>query len=253
MNRDPMPNEESFAKNEVLRPNSSSLEKIVDSLEFLINIQVERDETELKTLESIEAELVDLRKTVTGLQYNQQKSLQDNVSSGYAESKKNILAEHGMPDEQDDETKRQSDQNDSITADSEEMVESRLHMQIDADAMDIPMSEHDAKEVAKLKDELRQKLREAEVELSIGRAKLSQQKAKCEEREAQLGKAQRRLKNEIGIGDDDSDKRLGILARLKQQLKGIKKDGSPELVEPETRQPLDSEDELIQNLLDVDE
>ena len=218
MNCDPLPIEaSSFPTNEVVPPSSAQLEKIVDSLEFLINIQIERDETEQKALASIEAELVALREAVSELQFNQREAQDVNPTTGYAEAKNSILAQYGLLDESD-ECQSELEPINATLPDVIELNEAPVE-KVDTE-LTIPMTEQDAAEVEKLKDELRQKLREAEVELSIRRAKLIQQKADFEEREAQLVRAQR-LKN--NLESDHADKRQGILTRLKRQLRGIKK------------------------------
>lgn len=241
MNCDPMPIEaRSFPTNEVVPPSSAQLEKIVDSLEFLINIQIERDETEQKALASIEAELVALREAVSELQFNQREAQDVNPTTGYAEAKNSILAQYGLLDESD-ECQSELEPINAILPDVIELSEAPVE-ELDNE-LTIPMTEQDAADVAKLKDELRQKLRDAEVEMSIRRAKLIQQKADYEEREAQLIRAQR-LKN--NLESDHADKRQGILTRLKRQLRGITKPQPNVVNDTEPEQGPELEDKSTQ-------
>lgn len=84
----------------------------------------------------------------------------------------------------------------------------------------------DSPEIDNLKELLSSKLRDAEVELSINRAKLSQQWAALEERQFELEKREAHLESRYGEVDDSTKKKMGILDRLSRHLS--RNDGSKE-------------------------
>jgi hypothetical protein len=76
------------------------------------------------------------------------------------------------------------------------------------------MSEEDAAEIASLKETLNEKLREAEVELSINRAKLSQQRAELESVQVELDRRASAIEEKYAAVANAPKKRRGLLERL---------------------------------------
>lgn len=78
------------------------------------------------------------------------------------------------------------------------------------------MSAADAEAIENLKEELTSKLRDAEVEFSINRAKLSQLKAELDDRQVELERRAAALEEKYG--DSDSEIKSGFLDRLTRHL-----------------------------------
>ena len=78
------------------------------------------------------------------------------------------------------------------------------------------MSAADAEAIENLKEELTSKLRDAEVEFSINRAKLSQLKAELDDRQVELERRTAALEEKYG--DSGSGKKPGFLDRLTRHL-----------------------------------
>ena len=68
-----------------------------------------------------------------------------------------------------------------------------------------------------LKEQLTSKLRDAEVELSINRAKLSQQWASLEQRQFEIAQRESMFANKYGKMDEPA-KKQGLLDRLSRHL-----------------------------------
>lgn len=75
----------------------------------------------------------------------------------------------------------------------------------------------DAEEIEVLKEQLTSKLRDAEVELSINRAKLSQQWASLEQRQFEIAQRESMFANKYGNLDEPA-KKQGLLDRLSRHL-----------------------------------
>lgn len=76
----------------------------------------------------------------------------------------------------------------------------------------------DCEEIAALKESLTAKLREAEIELSINRAKLSQQWAALERRQFEINQKESMLKCKYGHVDEESDVKPRLLDRISRHL-----------------------------------
>ena len=79
------------------------------------------------------------------------------------------------------------------------------------------MSADDAEKIEQLKEELTSKLRDAEIELSINRAKLSQFKAQLEEKQVELDRRSSSLENKLALRKTGVEK-MGFLARIIRHL-----------------------------------
>ena len=76
----------------------------------------------------------------------------------------------------------------------------------------------DALAIENLKEQLNTKLREAEVELSIKRAKLSQFNAELDEKRVELDRRENALRDQQANGPNEPKKKMGMLERLKRHL-----------------------------------
>jgi len=92
----------------------------------------------------------------------------------------------------------------------------------DSNDKESTISAADQKEIAQLKEELREKLRQAEMELSISRAKISRENALLEERKAELDQLAKRLKTEFGSGNQQPQK-ISMLDRLNRHMQTLKR------------------------------
>ncbi len=79
------------------------------------------------------------------------------------------------------------------------------------------MSEADAESINNLKEELTSKLRDAEIELSINRAKLSQFKAQLEEKQVELDRRSAALESKLS--NKKSDVKISFTSRIKNLFK----------------------------------
>ena len=93
------------------------------------------------------------------------------------------------------------------------------------DLAEVPVDSLSAQEVEELKAELEEKLRKAEVELSINRAKISQQTNKMEQlqadlerREATLQDTLERQKSSRNEGDKKGEKGSSLMDRWKRHM-----------------------------------
>ncbi|MEM7454299.1 MAG: hypothetical protein AAF456_08075 [Planctomycetota bacterium] len=149
----------------------------------------------------------------------------------WASQKRSILADYGFEDGESDLTtsralKKPADEKVEEKPEKDakkegpvaEGEQSEAAAEKQGDELDSVPDVSDA-EVAQLKEQLRQKIREAEVELSIKRTKLEQREAKIEEQTAQLQQYQRQStsSNEPESPED------GMLGRLKKHLQAFSK------------------------------
>ncbi len=85
----------------------------------------------------------------------------------------------------------------------------------------------DREEIERLKSELREKLRQAEMELSISRAKISRENALLEERRAELERLAARVKQQTAAPAGEPQ-RMSMLDRLNRHMQSLKKSDDPD-------------------------
>ncbi|MFK7767662.1 MAG: hypothetical protein AB8B55_10615 [Mariniblastus sp.] len=158
-------------------------------------------------------------KTVSRFAYQapEQDTQQTQEASVWHERKKEMLSKYGI----DPDYRPVMDLPDKGGADStpvpvlkdvnKEKLE-ELHDSIDN------MSADDAEKIEQLKQDLTSKLRDAEVELSINRAKLSQFKAKLEEKQVELDRQASAIEAKLAQSKQ-ADEKKGILWRLTRHLR----------------------------------
>ena len=203
--------------NEQSQPSQDQLVKIVDSLCLLIDMQSDRDERQENTFDEIQSKLDSLEEKIEQLSAGGEQA--SNEDDGFAQS---IFAKYGLTN--DDEN---SDPKEEVDPDSASSVEDSLDVEsarkeepddevvVEQPAREIPPM--DLEEINAIKEQLREKLREAEVELSVRRANLSQREAVLEEKEARLKREiQRKM---ILSKDTDGTNSNTMLGRLKIHLR----------------------------------
>lgn len=82
-----------------------------------------------------------------------------------------------------------------------------------------PVEHEDSADIDALKSELNEKLREAEIELSIGRAKISQQQAEIASRQVELERRSEALESKLAAFPDGPARKTGFLDRLTRHLR----------------------------------
>lgn len=86
-------------------------------------------------------------------------------------------------------------------------------------ASQTPIEQEDSTDIDALKSELNEKLREAEIELSIGRAKISQQQAEIASRQVELERRSDALESKLASYPDGPARKSGFLDRLTRHLR----------------------------------
>lgn len=134
--------------------------------------------------------------------------------SGWALQKQALLAEFGIEPEQPEtgaEKEIQPSPQLVIKEDDEDLE--ALHESIES------IASIDVDHIEDLKEQLTSKLRDAEVELSINRAKLSQQWASLEQRQFEVEQRENNLNNKYAkFKKGKPDQKQGILDRLSRHL-----------------------------------
>ena len=136
-----------------------------------------------------------------------------NQLSAWDRRKRELLAEHGQPLEplKSKTVKKPAPIIPPLdtTVDDKEM--DALHESIES------INSIDAEEIEVLKEQLTSKLRDAEVELSINRAKLSQQWASLEQRQYEIAQREATFASKYGSLNEPA-KKQGLLDRLSRHL-----------------------------------
>jgi hypothetical protein len=104
---------------------------------------------------------------------------------------------------------------DSCEGDELASLQESLHDSIES------LDEVQAEEIEELRSQLTEKLREAEVELSINRAKLDQRKAELERRQTELDRREKSLNSKYA-NVNGAPQKMGVLDRLTRHL-GVRK------------------------------
>ena len=208
-------------------PSCEQLDKIVQSLGLLIEMQNERDERQASAFESITSRLDSLQGAVDLLAAERQ---DQNSNDADADDSlvKSICAKYGLGTEDeltlnDDDTvtddanlTTDSKAVESETTFDEGTAEEAVDEVGEPSVREIPPM--DLEEINAIKQQLHEKLREAELELSVRRAKLSQREAVLEEKEARL---QQEIQRKMILSSDIDGGPSGntMLSRLKVHLR----------------------------------
>lgn len=132
----------------------------------------------------------------------------------WEQRKRAMYAEYGeaVPDEGDKEI---SSENSHEDQDELASLQESLHDSIES------LDGVQAEEIEDLRAQLTEKLREAEVELSINRAKLAQRKAELERRQTELDRREKSLDSKY-LNVNGAPQKMGVLDRLTRHL-GVRK------------------------------
>ena len=135
-----------------------------------------------------------------------------NQLSAWDRRKRELLAEHGHPVEPlKSKVVKATPVVPRLDAATQDEELGALHESIES------INNIDAEEIEVLKEQLTSKLRDAEVELSINRAKLSQQWASLEQRQFEIAQRESMFANKYGSLDEPT-KKQGLLDRLSRHL-----------------------------------
>jgi hypothetical protein len=206
-------------------PSCDQLEKIVQSLSLLIEMQRDRDERQASASEAILNQLDSLQNAVNQLAtaIPEQRPSEPDVDENLVKS---ICAKYGLEtdnlDSSSDEFETSSGHSDSAGSQSEVEPVAHADKTQDDEKVDeqspreIPPM--DLEEINAIKQRLHEKLREAEIELSVRRASLSQREAVLEEKEARL---QQELQRKLILSSEVDGNSGGntMLSRLKVHLR----------------------------------
>ena len=211
----------------------ASLEKtqnrLSDQLEkFTRSFEKQFDELQRTISESLDSEAIARINTqaVDPSKDDAQADVSDEPESEWERRKRKVYAEYGeelpanvkqskedaVDSSNVDDTNENSCEGDELAS-----LQESLHDSIES------LDEVQAEEIEELRSQLTEKLREAEVELSINRAKLDQRKAELERRQTELDRREKSLASKYPtIGKDGTPQRMGVLDRLTRHL-GVRK------------------------------
>ena len=207
--------EESLRKNQ--NQLSSQLKQFTQSFEKQLN------EMQQAISECLDSESVARINAKTTEQSGDDTKAEDSEKSesGWERQKREMLAEYGdsTPAAKDATKNPKADatKDDEKSDDADELtsLQESLHDSIES------LDEVQAEEIEELRAQLTEKLREAEVELSINRAKLDQRKAELERQQSELERREKSLANKYS-NVNDTPQRMGVLDRLTRHL-GVRK------------------------------
>ena len=190
------------------------LDQILQSLELMIDTQDNQVHDDADQFSRIHKRFDRLEKQLRHFAEQLASPADEEGEYDWKTQKERILAQYGVDPSQnkqllDDPLKPAGSASDL----SEPETPEASH---DSKPAELQMTVDQEQQVEQLKQELREKIRQAEVELSIKQAKLEQQEARMEEKQAELERMSARLKQkESQTGDQQS---LGVLGRLKKHL-----------------------------------
>ncbi len=209
--------------------SAESLEKIIQSLEMMLDLQGDQGHRESDAFSSLNNRIDNLEQMLSQVlnrcDNGDFQSLGQSTSddapdepSDWSTQKQRILADYGIDDPtnqmlNDPLAHKKVEASNLVTAES---AVKKSRVQETNKVSELQLTEEQAKEVEELKTELRGKIRQAEVELSIKQAKLEQQEARIEEKQAQVERQESELsKSKMNIAAEINP---GVLGRLKRHL-----------------------------------
>ena len=194
-------------------PSHDQLDKIVDSLGLLIQMQSERDERVEFTLNRLIRNQETLESKIEKLAVGSSEPYQEDETAA-------IFAKYGIgPDNQSEEESAETDS--PAQPNVEQAVESSPEEPtVESESVDLTDREippMDREEIEELKEQLRETLREAEIEFAVRRARLSHREAIIEEKEERFKREAKR--SSILQDVDESNSSNTMLNRLKLHLR----------------------------------
>ena len=220
----------SVEANELNKFSDSQLDKIIESLELIIELQDSRDQREKDHFASVQTRLSAIEDFIKQANVSEpaspSTSSEEQSSSSWQDQKLNVLSEltkHGILtsdlDEHDDDDEPDEIDDSASCKENELEEEDQPACEIGPPAPADPnVSEPD--EIVQLRTELTDKLRLVEVEIGIKQAKLAQQEARIEERIAQLEKREAEISKSLKMSENQlaEEQSTGVLSRLRRHL-----------------------------------
>ena len=171
----------------------------------------------------------ELRQLETGTQPPPKNSAPESCASHWQQQKEAMLLKYGI-----DEDHRPSMDLDDVLATTPSTSQSSIQpppaaqlptaqspetQKLVEEPTSASIPKADAESIKKLKDSLNAKLRDAEVELSIGRAKISQQQAELSERQAELDRRASLIEEKFAAIAQPPTRKVGFFKKLWIHLK----------------------------------
>jgi hypothetical protein len=197
-------------KKQELETNLASVtEQITQKTEFIIGSFETRFENVLQDMGEKFSQLVEQSDQTT-----QDSTEEGEDTSHWEKQKEAMLSKYGI-----DSDYRETDGS-PIPASTKPANPAKTHKKPKSEApSETPVEQHDSVDIDELKSELNDKLREAEIELSIGRAKISQQQAEIASRQVELERRSEALESKLAACPDGPARKAGFLDRLTRHLR----------------------------------
>lgn len=197
-------------KKQELETNLASVtEQITEKTEFIIGSFETRFENVLQDMGEKFSKLVEQSE-----QSNENTTENDEDTSQWEKQKEAMLSKYGI-----DSDYRETDGS-SPPPSTKPANPTEAHKKPTSQpSLQDSIEHHDSADIDALKTELNEKLREAEIELSIGRAKISQQQAEIASRQVDLERRSEALESKLAACPDGPARKTGFLDRLTRHLR----------------------------------
>ena len=197
-------------KKQELETNLASVtEQITEKTEFIIGSFETRFENVLQDMGEKFSKLVEQSE-----QSNENTTENDEDTSQWEKQKEAMLSKYGI-----DSDYRETDGS-SPPPSTKPASPTEAHKKPTSQpSLQDSIEHHDSADIDALKTELNEKLREAEIELSIGRAKISQQQAEIAARQVDLERRSEALESKLAACPDGPARKTGFLDRLTRHLR----------------------------------
>ncbi len=197
-------------KKQELETNLASVtEQITEKTEFIIGSFETRFENVLQDMGEKFSKLVEQSE-----QSNENTTENDEDTSQWEKQKEAMLSKYGI-----DSDYRETDGS-SPPPSTKPASPTEAHKKPTSQpSLQDSIEHHDSADIDALKTELNEKLREAEIELSIGRAKISQQQAEIASRQVDLERRSEALESKLAACPDGPARKTGFLDRLTRHLR----------------------------------
>lgn len=197
-------------KKQELETNLASVtEQITEKTEFIIGSFETRFENVLQDMGEKFSKLVEQSE-----QSNEDTTGDDKDTSQWEKQKEAMLSKYGI----DSDYRETNESSPPPSTKPSNPTKARKKPTSQPSSQD-SIEHHDSADIDALKAELNEKLREAEIELSIGRAKISQQQAEIASRQVELERRSEALESKLAACLDGPARKTGFLDRLTRHLR----------------------------------
>ena len=197
-------------KKQELETNLASVtEQITEKTEFIIGSFETRFENVLQDMGEKFSKLIDQTEPT-----EQDSAEEEDGTSHWEKQKEAMLSKYGIDSEYRETDEPIPSTTTKATSPTKASKKSTTQLVSPTSAKQEDFADIDA-----LKAELNEKLREAEIELSIGRAKISQQQAEIASRQVELERRSEALESKLAACSDGSARKTGFLDRLTRHLR----------------------------------